>query len=160
MKTAEELDVVAQGERELVITRAFEAPRAEVYDAWTKPERLKRWLGVFGNWRLDECKVDLKPGGTVRYVWRGDGREMGMTQYLREVVPGERIVCTEHFDEPWYAGEAVCTLDFTEAGGKTVVINTMLYESRAIRDKILDSGMAGGIAASYDGLARLLSSED
>jgi uncharacterized protein YndB with AHSA1/START domain len=115
---------------------------------------MKRWLGVFGGWSLAVCEVDLKVGGTARYVWRGPGKEeMGMVQTFREIVAPERIVTTEKFDDPWYEGECLSTLTFSEKDGKTTLVNTMLYDSKAIRDAVLASPMETGVAASYDNLA-------
>src|SRR2546426_5701027 len=92
MKDTGKLKVTAQSEREIVMTRDFDAPRRLVFDALTKPELLKRWLGVFGGWELAVCDVDLKVGGAYRYVWRrsSDGSEMGLRGVYREIVPPER----------------------------------------------------------------------
>src|SRR5882672_8441550 len=107
------LQVSTPSEREIAMTRVFDAPRKLVFDAWTKPELLKRWLGVFGGWSLEVCEIDLKVGGKYRYVWRGpDGVAMGMGGVFREIVPAERLVTTETFDDPWYEGEAVGTVTF------------------------------------------------
>jgi len=81
---------------------------------------------------------------------------MGMRGVYREIVPAERIVSTESFDEPWYEGEAVGTVVFVEQGGKTTVTNTVLYASKAVRDAVLKSPMESGVAASYDKPAELL----
>jgi uncharacterized protein YndB with AHSA1/START domain len=139
------------------MTRDFDAPRKLVFDAYTKPELLKRWLGVFNGWSLAVCEIDLKAGGTYRYVWRGpNGEVMGMRGVLREIVVPERIVSTEEFDEPWYEGEAVGTVEFVERGGKTTLTMTMRYASKEIRDAVLKSPMEQGVAASFDNLAGLL----
>ncbi len=160
MKDTGKLKLTAQSEREIVMTRDFDAPRRLVFDAYTKPELLKRWLGVFGGWELAVCEVDLRVGGTYRWVWRqsSDGSEMGMRGTYREIVPPERLVCTELFDEAWYPGEALITATLTEQGGRTTLTSTMLYESREARDAVLKSGMERGVAASYDKLAELLAS--
>src|ERR1700694_4259470 len=148
------LQVTTPTEREIAMTRVFDAPRSLVFDAWTKPELLKRWLGVRGGWSLAVCEVDLKVGGRYHFVWRGpDGTEMGMGGVYREIVRPERLVATEKFDDPWYPGEAVDTTVLTERGGKTTVTTTVLYESREIRDGVLTSGMARGVEESYDKLA-------
>jgi uncharacterized protein YndB with AHSA1/START domain len=139
------------------MTRDFDAPRKLVFDAYTKPELLKRWLGVFNGWSLAVCEIDLKAGGTYRYVWHGpNGEVMGMRGVLREIVVPERIVSTEEFDEPWYEGEAVGTVEFVERGGKTTLTMTMRYASKEIRDAVLKSPMEQGVAASFDNLAGLL----
>jgi uncharacterized protein YndB with AHSA1/START domain len=151
------LQITTPSERELAMTRAFDAPRRLVFDAWTKPELLKRWLGVFGGWTLAVCEVDLRVGGKSRFVWRRtDGTEMGMSGVYREIVPPERLVSTESFDDPWYEGEAVGTTVFVEEDGRTTVISTVRYASREVRDGVLRSPMESGVAKSYDKLAELL----
>ena len=103
--------------------------------------------------------IDLKVGGAYRFVWRGpDGAEMGMGGVYREIVAPERLVATESFDDPWYPGEAVDTTLLVEEGGKTTATTTVLYESEEIRDAVLESGMARGVAESYDVLAEYLAS--
>ncbi len=159
MKNSGKLKVTTPSDREIAMTRVFDAPRRLVYDAWTKPELLKRWLGVFGGWTLAVCEIDLRVGGAYRYLWSGpDGAEMGMRGLYREIVPAERIVCTEVFDQPWYEGEAVDTLVFVEEGGKTTATTTVLYASKAVRDAVLKSPMEHGVAAGYDKLEELLPS--
>ena len=157
MKSTGKLKLEARGDREIVMTRAFDAPRDLVFDAHTRPELLQRWLGVFGGWTLPVCEVDLRVGGAYRWVWRNaDGREMGVRGVYREVVRPERLVNTEQFDDPWYPGESVNTTVFVEQGGKTTMTVTMRYESREARDGVLASPMESGVAASYDKLAELL----
>ena len=86
VKDVEKLQVSTPSDRELAMTRVFDAPRSMVFDAWTKPELLKRWLGVFGGWTFAVCEVDLRVGGKYRFVWRGkDGNEMGMGGVYREI---------------------------------------------------------------------------
>jgi uncharacterized protein YndB with AHSA1/START domain len=152
------LVLTTQGDREIVMTRDFNAPRRLVFDAFTKPELVKQWLLGPPGWSMPVCKIDLKVGGTYRYVWRrdSDGSEMGMGGVYREIVLQERIVSTEVFDKAWYPGEAVGTLVLSEQGGKTTVTQAVLYQSREARDGILKSGMESGVAASYDRLAELL----
>jgi uncharacterized protein YndB with AHSA1/START domain len=153
------LQVITPSEREIVMSRVFDAPRSLVFDAWTKPELLERWLGVRGGWSMVVCEVDLRVGGAYRFVWRGpDGAEMGMGGVYREIVSPERLVATESFDDPWYPGEALDTTVLLEDGGKTTATTTVLYESKEIRDAVLESGMARGVAESYDVLAEYLAS--
>jgi uncharacterized protein YndB with AHSA1/START domain len=143
------------------MTRTFDAPRNLVYDAWTKPELLKRWLGREDD-DLIVCDVDLRVGGSYRFVWRlREGGEMGMGGVYREVVPNERIVATENFDPPYddvMGGEAVTTMTFEERDGKTTLIATTRYGSREARDGAIATGMAEGAGDSYDRLERLLAS--
>ncbi len=158
MKNSGALAVTTPSDRELVLTRVFDAPRSLVFEALTRPELLKRWFGVFGGWSLVVCEVDLRVGGAYRYLWRGpDGPDMGMSGVYREVVPPERLVATESFDEPWYPGGALVTTTLVERGGRTTLTTTVLYESREARDMVLKSPMEEGVAAGYDALAELLS---
>ena len=153
------LQITTPTEREIVMSRVFDAPRNLVFEAWTKPELLKRWLGARGGWSMVVCEVDLRVGGAYRFVWRGpDGAEMGMGGVYREIAPPERLVATESFDDPWYPGEALDTTVLVEEGGKTTATTTVLYESEEIRDAVLESGMARGVAESYDVLAEYLAS--
>ena len=160
MKNAETLQVTAPGEREIVMTRGFDAPRQLVFDAHTKPELIKRWLLGPPGWSMPVCEIDLRVGGKYRYLWRHDrnGNEMGMGGLYREIVAPERIVHTERFDEAWYPGEALNTLVLVETGGRTTLTQTVRYESREARDAVLKSGMESGVAASYERLADLLAS--
>jgi uncharacterized protein YndB with AHSA1/START domain len=160
MKNAGTLQVSTPTEREIEMTRVFDAPRNLVFDAWTKPELLKRWLLGPPGWSMPVCEIDLKVGGSYRYVWRNDadGTDMGMGGVYREIVPAERIVATEKFDQSWYPGEAVGTMVFAEQSGRTTVTQTMLYESQEARDAVLKSGMEQGVEASYDRLEEMLAS--
>jgi uncharacterized protein YndB with AHSA1/START domain len=159
MKNSGALKVTAQSDREIVMTRIFDAPRNLVFDAYTRPELLKRWLGIFGGWSMPVCEVDLRVGGKYRWVWRNtDGREMGVGGVYREVVPPERLVNTEKFDDAWYPGESLITATFVEQGGKTTLTATMRYESTEARDAVIKSPMESGVAKSYDKLAELLAS--
>jgi uncharacterized protein YndB with AHSA1/START domain len=152
------LQIKANGDREIVMTPVFDAPRTLVFDAFTRPELLKQWLLGPPGWSMPVCEIDLRIGGRYRYVWRRDtdGTEMGCGGVYREIVPPERLVHTEQFDNPWYPGESLITALLDEQRGKTTLTATMLYESRDARDGILKSGMESGVAASYDRLAELL----
>jgi len=152
------LEVTTPSDREIAMTRVFNAPARLVFDAWTKPELIKRWLGVRAGWTMAVCDVDLKGGGAYRFVWRGPDMTMGMRGLYREVVRPERLVSTEVFDDPWYEGEAVDTMVLVERDGKTTVTTTVRYASREVRDAVIKSGMATGVAEGYDKLAELLAS--
>jgi uncharacterized protein YndB with AHSA1/START domain len=153
------LQFTTPGEREIMMRRVFAAPRQLVFDAFTKPEWLKRWFFGPPGGTLAVCEVALKAGDAFRYVWRGaDGSEMGMGGVCLEIVSPERIVATEKFDQPWYPGEAVGTITLTEGGEHTVLTQTILYESRAARDVVLKTPMEHGVAMGYDRLAELLKS--
>jgi len=154
MKNTGTLKVTLPSEREIVLTRVFDAPRQMIYDAWTKPELLKRWFGPRG-WSLVVCEVDLKVGGKWRFVLRGpDGKEMGMRGVYRELVPPERDVHTESFDD--FPGESLVTGVLVEVDGKTTMTATILYLSQEVRDAVLKSGIEHGAAETYDRLAEML----
>jgi uncharacterized protein YndB with AHSA1/START domain len=159
MNIAETLQITTPSEREIAMTRVFDAPRHLVFEAYTKPELLKRWLGVRNGWTLDVCEIDLRVGGRYRYVWRGaNGQEMGMGGVFLEIEPPERIVSTEAFDNPWYPGEAVGTVLLVEQDGKTTLTLSVLYQSQEARDGILQTPMAEGVGESFDKLAEVLAS--
>jgi uncharacterized protein YndB with AHSA1/START domain len=159
MKNTGTLKLTTRGDQEIVMTRVFDAPRSLVFDAFTKPELVKRWLLGPPGWSMPVCEIDFRIGGRYRYLWRHEnGNEMGLGGVYREIVAPERIVATEKFDESWYPGEAVGTVVLAEQGGKTTLTQTILYESRDARDAVLKSPMEQGVAASYNKLAELLAS--
>jgi len=159
MTEAGALKLTTRGDREIVMTRVFDAPRALVFKAFTTPELVKQWLLGPPGWSMPVCEIDLRVGGRYRYVWRHThGNEMGMGGVYREIVAPEKVVATEKFDESWYPGEAVGTILLIEQGGRTTLTQTVLYESREARDGVLKSPMESGVAAGYDRLATLLAS--
>src|ERR1044071_1680068 len=108
---ADKLQITTPSDREIAMTRVFNAPRRMVFEALTKPELVKRWLLGPPGWSMPVCEIDLRVGGKYRYVWRrdSDGTDMGMGGVYREIVAPERIVATEKFDQSWYSGDAVGT---------------------------------------------------
>jgi len=159
MENSGTLKIMARGEREIVMTRAFDAPRHLVFEALTKPDLLRKWLLGPDGWSMSVCEVDLRVGGSYRYVWHHqNGHDMGMGGVYREIVVPEKIVATEHFDDPWYPGEGLNTTLLTEQAGRTTLSQVMLYDSREIRDGILKSPMESGVAASYDRLDQIFQS--
>ena len=157
MKDSGALKVTTHGDREITMTRVLNAPRKLVFDAFTKPELVRRWLLGPEGWSMPVCEIDLRVGGSYRYVWRhANGQEMGMGGVFREIVPPERIVSTEKFDQAWYPGEAVGTVTFVEQGGKTTVTQTVQYQSAEARDAVLKSPMESGVEAGYQRLEDLL----
>jgi uncharacterized protein YndB with AHSA1/START domain len=156
MANSATLTITTPGERDIAFTRVFNAPRALVWEALTRPELLKQWFGRHRGWALAVCDIDLRVGGAYRYVWRRGTAEMGVSGVFREVVQPERLVATEHFDESWYPGEAITTQMLVERAGQTTLTLTVTYESREARDGVLNSPAADGVAASYDLLAELL----
>jgi uncharacterized protein YndB with AHSA1/START domain len=156
MKNTGTLQVTTPTQREIVLTRVFDAPRRLVFDAFTKPELLKRWFGPRG-WSLVVCEVDLKVGGKWRFVLRGpDGKDMGMSGVYREIMAPDRSVHTESFDD--FPGESLVTTVLVEDRGRTTLTATVLYPSQEVRDAVIKSGMEHGAAESYDKLAEYLAS--
>lgn len=149
------LKVTATGEREIVLTRVFDAPRRLVFEAFRKPELLKQWLLGPPGWEMVTCEVAAKVGARYRYEWKhGDGKQFGMGGVCREFVPPERLVCTESMDG--YPGESVVTTVLIEQGGRTTMTTTAVYPSREVRHAVIKSEMERGAGASYDRLAELL----
>jgi uncharacterized protein YndB with AHSA1/START domain len=143
-------------DREIVLTRLFDAPRQLVFEAMTRPEHVRRWWG-----NLDErysvpiCEIDLRVGGAWRFVGRGPKGEYGFHGEYREIVRPERLVFTEIYD-PFPDVESVVTSVFAEEGGKTRLTVTALYPSIEVRDSVMQTGMANGAAISYDRLEDLV----
>lgn len=155
----ESFKVSAPSDLEIEITRSFGAGRQLVFDAFTKPELVRRWLLGPPGWTMPVCEIDLTVGGAYRYVWRKVGvSDMGMGGVFREIMPPRRLVATERFDQAWYAGEAVDTTVFVEDGDVTRVTITVLYQSKEARDTASKSGMEHGMAAGYNRLEEMLSS--
>lgn len=156
MKHARTLKVETPSDREIVMTRTFDAPRHLVFDAWTKPELLERWFGAQG-WHLIVCEVDLRVDGTWRFVSRGpDGTDMGQGGVYREIVPPERLVYTESFVDQSYPGESLVTHALVEEHGKTTVTSTIRYPSKDARDIVLRYPMERGVAEGYERLDHVL----
>jgi uncharacterized protein YndB with AHSA1/START domain len=156
MASACSLTIEQLGDRELLITRRFDAPRQLVFAAHTEPALIRQWLLGPGGWTMPVCEVDLQPGGHFRYVWRKGKTEMGLTGRFVEIVPPERLVHTEMWDDNWTAGEALITTTFVEGHSSTVLAVLVRYASPASREQALKTGMTEGMTETYDRLATLL----
>jgi uncharacterized protein YndB with AHSA1/START domain len=156
--TAHRLVVTLPSDREILLTRVFDAPRKLVFDACTKPEHLREWFGPRG-FTLPVCKVDLRPGGSFHYILRGpDGSEMAMRGEIREVEAPERIVQTESYDIPGmgWTPASENTLTLAEYDGKTTLTTRVVHVSKEARDGHVGSGMERGAGETFDRLAELL----
>ncbi|WP_329093713.1 MULTISPECIES: SRPBCC family protein [unclassified Streptosporangium] len=152
---AEGLTVRAVSDTDLVLTRTFAAPRRLVFDAFTRPELLRRWHGARG-WHLVVCEIDLRPGGVWRFVSRGpEGAELGHGGVFHEVAAPGRLVQSEVHDG-WEEGEALVTTVFDERDGRTAMTTTVRYPSREARDGVLRTPMKRGAGEAYDRLAEML----
>ena len=142
-------------DREVVITRVVSAPRRVVFEAFTNPRHVPNWLIGPDGWTMPVCEIDLRPGGTWRYVYRkNDGSEMTMQGSYREVAPPERLVSTESWGPEW--PETVNTMVLTESGGLTTITITVQYPSVEARDAALRTGMKSGMDQSFARLDSML----
>lgn len=150
--------VALRGDLEVEITRVLNGPRELVFDCWTKPELVKRWMHGPDDWELAVCELDVRVGGKLRFLWRAksDGREMGMSGEYREVRPPERLVNTELFDEDWTGGETLVTLELEERDSGTLALMTIRYSSTDARDNALKTGMTDGMEQSFRWLDEVL----
>jgi uncharacterized protein YndB with AHSA1/START domain len=142
-------------EREIVMSRIFDAPRELVFKAHTDPKLIPLWWGQRSATTIVD-KMDVRPGGEWRFVQReADGTEYGFKGIFREIVPPERIVQTFEFEG--MPGHIVTdTITLEEVDGKTRVTTTSLFDTVEDRDGMLNSGMESGANESWDRLAELL----
>jgi uncharacterized protein YndB with AHSA1/START domain len=148
--------VTTPSEREIRLTRLFNAPRGLVFEAMTKPEHVRRWWGCLDDEHsVTVCEIDLRPGGTWRFVGRGPQGEFGFHGVYREIAPPERLVYTEIFD-PFPDAESVVTTVITEENGKSRVTVMAQYPTKDVRDTVIGTGMERGAAISYDRLEELV----
>ena len=155
------LEIATPSDREVVITRAFDAPPDLVFDCHTRPDLVRRWLLGPPGWTMPVCEIDLRVGGTYRYVWRSpDGAtDMGMGGTYRDIARPERLVANELFDEDWTGGETLVRTEFAAAeANTTLTTTTVLYSSREARDGALETGMTEGMEQGFRNLDALLAS--
>jgi uncharacterized protein YndB with AHSA1/START domain len=152
------LSVEPVGDRDLLITRGFNAPRSLVFRAFTTPALVQQWLLGPGGWTMPVCEIDLRPGGAFRYVWKKGDAEMGMRGTFREIVRPARIVHTEVFDQDWTGGETTVTTVFDEVDRRTVVSMTVRYSSAEARAGAMKSGMTDGMGEAYERLDAMFAS--
>ena len=158
MMYPDSFEISVHGDREIRVTRLFNAPRALVFEAFTKPELVQRWLLGPAGWTMPICEINLKVGGAYRYVWRheSNGSEIGLSGAFREIIRPERLVATER--TTWHAEEAIDTTVFVEEGSLTRMTLVVLFETTEARDAARRSGMDRGMKASYDRAEELLGS--
>jgi uncharacterized protein YndB with AHSA1/START domain len=164
-------------DREIRVSREFNAPARLVWAAMTTPELIKRWLFSPPGWEMTRCDGDYKVGGKFRWEWNGPDGKLALVIHgsFKEVVPHQKIVHTERMEMPGgmpcssgqpatqpadtTTPEMTCTTQFTERAGRTTMVMTMLFPSKEIRDAALASGMEHGMAAGYDNLDQMLASQ-
>jgi uncharacterized protein YndB with AHSA1/START domain len=153
---SETFKVTTTSDTEMCLTRLFDAPRALVFEAMTKPEHIARWWGRLGaGYSVPVCEVDLRVGGKWRFVNRHPKGEVAFHGEYREIVPDERIVTTEVYEMPGAeplaaADEPLNIVTFTEIGGRTTLSLLAQTTSRELRDTIIESGMEAGMQEQMD----------
>jgi uncharacterized protein YndB with AHSA1/START domain len=152
LTTSGETSFTKPSDLELVMTRAFAAPRAVVYAAWTRPEHVRQWLLGPDGWSMPVCEIDLRPGGGWHFVWRkeDDGSEMEMRGEYRDVRPPTLLINTESWGGDW--PETLSTLSLAEEAGRTILTQTIRYPTREARDAVLQTGMEQGVQRSFERL--------
>ena len=142
-------------DQEIAATCEFDAPRNLVWEAHTRPEHASRWMLGPKGWRMAVCEIDLRRGGGWHFLWCGvDGSYMEMRGVFMEITPPERLVRTEAWGGDW--PETLNTLVVTEEGGRTKIVNAVLYPSKQARENALGTGMQEGWSHSYDRLEEYL----
>lgn len=157
MKNA--VKVTTPTDTQIIVTRAFDAPRKLVWEAMSKPELIKRWLFGPPGWEMTQCDDDMRVGGKFRWAWRGpNGEVLAMGGTYSEVTPPLHVARTESFDMGCDAqmGQQVATIDLSEQGERTLMKVTLVYPNKAARDGAIASGMEHGMAAGYDRLEEML----
>ena len=151
-KGSGKLEVTLPADKQILLTRVFDAPRHLVFETMTKPEYVQRWWCCIEGFTMPVCEIDLRVGGKYRYVMRApDGKDFGFNGVYREIVPPERIVNTEIF-EPYPDEEAVCTMTLEEREGKTFYRCLVVHSTTEGRDAHIASGMEGGADIALDRL--------
>jgi uncharacterized protein YndB with AHSA1/START domain len=146
--------VTLPADDQLLITREFDAPKDLVYKAYTTPDLVRRWwTGERGE--MTECEIDLRVGGTWRYVMIAHGDfEVAFHGEYREIVPNERLVTTEVY-EGMPDAEAMDHITFTEEDGRTTLMMLVQHRNQEERDAHLNSGMEAGMQESMDRLEQV-----
>jgi len=154
--TSPKLEIVAEpGKTSFTTRRVVDAPRSLVFDAFTRCEHLKQWMGQ-QNLTMASCQTDLRVGGRYRFVFRTpDGSDVGFSGEYKEIVPPKRIVRTFVF-EPIPEAAALETLELEESGGTTIIRTTTVHKSVENRDGHVNSGMEAGMTEGYARLDQLL----
>jgi uncharacterized protein YndB with AHSA1/START domain len=148
------LTLTMPSNREIVLTRVFNAPRRLVFEAWTRPEHVRQWYGCDGS-SITTCEIDLRPGGAYRYVMHMEDGTHSLSGVYRDIVPPARLVFTQRFDDDPDT-EALIAVTFEERDGKTTMTNTALYRTAADRQAMLDLGVEKGATETFDRLADYL----
>lgn len=140
-------------DREVVITRTYDAPARLLFEAWSKPEHLVKWFGPVG-WPLTLCEVDFRVDGRFRFAMTGPSGQQNTPfggEYL-EIVHNRKIVFDNAFEAPG-AEKMIMTITFDEKGGKTLLTFHTLFASVAMKKAHVDAGFVQGTGSGLDQLA-------
>ena len=148
--------VSTPSDQEIRLMRRFNAPRHLVFEAMTRPEHVARWWGCLAEgYSVPVCEIDLRVGGRWRFVNRHPKGEAAFHGEYLEIEPPGRLVFTEIFED-YPDSPSVVTTELLEEGDGTRLVVTARYPSMAVRDIVIESGMARGAALSYDRLEDLV----
>ncbi|MFN3462759.1 MAG: SRPBCC family protein [Terricaulis sp.] len=150
-------EVTLPSDREVRVTRQFNASRQLVYDAHTKPELVRRWQTGYPGWEMSVCDMDVRVGGKYRWQWknREDGKRFGFYGAFTDVNAPSRLVHDQYFDpgEMEFAmpvgDPCIVSLSLSEQNGVTTLVCTLKFVSKQARDEAIATGMTDGMEYSY-----------
>lgn len=154
---AHKLDLETPNDLEIHLVRRFDAPPRLVFEALTRPDLVRRWLLGPDGWSMPVCEIDLRVGGAYHYRWRNDasGQAFGFIGEYKEIEPVGRIVNSERPDDRADGDSLVINLIEAEGAGTRLTL-IQRFADKATRDMVLATGMAGGVARSYERLDEML----
>ena len=153
------LTITTPGDRDVVVTREFDAPRELVFLCYSKPELIRRWYGM-PDWKMTVCEIDFRVDGKWRFVTVApNGYEMGSQGLYTAIVAPERIDQTEYYDDDWTKGGSANSVVFTEKDGRTTSTLTVTYSSPEARAAAVATPMATGMEIGFKRLDALLAAE-
>jgi uncharacterized protein YndB with AHSA1/START domain len=142
-------------DREVAFRRVVSGPRKLVFEAWTSPQHLPRWMIGMEGWTMPVCEIDLRPGGAYRFVWRrANGTEVEIRGIYKQIAPPQLLVSTENWGGDW--PETLNTVTLAEENNKTTVTVTVLYPSKEARDAALKTGGVDGMTEVFNRLEEYL----
>lgn len=157
MKTKNKMDVKTK-DRELIITREFDAPPELMFDVWSDCKHLKHWWGP-SSWPMHECTLDFREGGVWHYCLRGpkEGDESWGKAVYQDIDKPKKIVYKDYFSDKdaninKEMPEMLITVEFLEHRGKTRQINTTVFDTPETREKVIEMGVVEGMSDSLDRL--------
>lgn len=150
------LTITLPSDREIAITRTFKAPADLIFDCWTIPALIRRWLGP-ADWVFTTCEFDARVGGKWRFVTKGpNGMEMGSSGEVLELTRPDWIKTNEIYDMDWTGGQTIVTNRISEENGITTSVVTVLYATKEAREGARATPMAEGMEMGFKRLEELL----